>query len=74
MLKCLVGMGIEFESVGSLEVCVLFSVACLCVCVCAGGRFLLGMPGLRGDLAMARRILEPCHDNLLRLFFLAPNP
>jgi len=55
---------------------VLFSLVCVCVCVCVVScrvafflRFLLGMSGL-GDLAVARRILEPRDYNPVWLFFL----
>jgi len=69
----MVDIVIEFGSVSMLRCCV-FSVVCVVSCrVAFFLHFLLGMPGLCGDLAVVRRILEPRDYNPVWLFLL-PDP
>lgn len=68
-------MVIEFGFVGVL--CVVSLLVSVCVESCRVAFFLqfpFGMPGVHGDLAVARRILEPCDDSLAWLFFRDRSP
>ena len=75
LLTSLVGIVIEFGSVKCLEVlCAGLCSVCVSCRVAFFLQFLFGMPGLCGDLAIARRILEPLRLQPCMVVFLHRSP